>query len=130
VSNRIEDLEPVTRAMCEQLMAARPDLKLTHTLRTLEEQGHLYAKGRTLPGAIVTNAKPGSSAHNYGMAFDVAFVGKKPYPSDTSLWEAVGQAGEAVGLAWGGRWRRIKDYPHFERRDWKIAKAGGVAGVG
>ncbi len=52
VSNRVDDLEPVTREACRRWLdaciAAGLDVKVTHTLRTLDEQGHLYAQGRTL----------------------------------------------------------------------------------
>lgn len=39
-------------------------------LRTFEEQDRLYAQGRTASGSIVTQARGGESAHNYGCAFD------------------------------------------------------------
>jgi peptidoglycan L-alanyl-D-glutamate endopeptidase CwlK len=38
---------------------------IIQTLRTFEEQELLYEKGRSRPGPIVTNARPGSSYHNY-----------------------------------------------------------------
>ena len=52
------------------------------TFRSSEEQAILYAKGRTLQqvrdrvkmqgrNGTVTDAPPGSSAHNYGLAIDV-----------------------------------------------------------
>ena len=105
-------------------------LRVTHTLRTMDEQAHLYAQGRTLPGPIVTKAKPGMSAHNYGMAFDVCFGGTMPYPPVTDIrWEQMGKIGEALGLNWGGPNgkgdRFTFDRPHFERRGWK--DAAGVA---
>lgn len=40
--------------------------------RSNERQAELYCLGRTLPGRIVTNAMPGQSFHNYGLAFDWA----------------------------------------------------------
>lgn len=39
--------------------------------RTIQEQNDLYALGRTKKGSKVTNAKGGSSFHNYGIAFDI-----------------------------------------------------------
>ena len=110
-----------------------PPLRVTHTLRTMDEQMHLYAKGRirTATGwevvdrkQVVTNAMPGQSPHNYGAAFDVAFRSHDPYPRDERLWEAVGLVGEMVGLAWGGRWHGLVDRPHFERKDWRSLKRG------
>ena len=40
------------------------------TLRDEDRQAELYAKGRTTAGKIVTNARPGWSWHQYGMAVD------------------------------------------------------------
>lgn len=44
----------------------------TQGYRTNAEQAKLYFQGRTLPGEIVTNARPGYSLHNWGIAADVA----------------------------------------------------------
>jgi len=123
-------------ALCREFLAdceARmfPPLRLTHTLRSMAEQLHLYAKGRkqTEDGwvvvdknAIVTRAKPGDSPHNYGAAFDICFLGRYPYPDDDQLWEAVGQTGEMVGLVWGGRFKSIVDKPHWENPMWRTMR--------
>lgn len=135
MSNRVVDLEPVTRAMCYALLEAAPKaglpIKVTHTKREMEEQAHLHAKGRQIPGEpcwhgktqrpvgtcdkhplgmTVTNAAPGQSPHNYGAAFDIAFQGDDPYLSahqnqygtPDPRWEQLGRLGEAIGLNWGG----------------------------
>lgn len=128
MSSRIDDLEPATRAMCEEFLAqcraAGISLRVTHTLRTMDEQAKLYAQGRTLPGPIVTKARPGSSAHNFGLAFDVCFDERRPYPPESDpRWLQIGQIGEALGLDWGGPNgkgdRFTFDRPHFQRRNWK-----------
>ena len=133
MSARIEDLEPVTREMCRRWLDAcigsELDVRVTHTLRTLDEQAHLYAQGRTLPGRVVTRAKPGQSPHNYGMAFDFCFAGGVPYPPETDpRWLQAGQLGETLGLNWGGPNGKgdkfTFDRPHLERRDWKLAAKG------
>lgn len=92
-------------------------LIVTQGLRTNEEQARLYAQGRTAPGAIVTNAPPGSSWHNFGLAFDVAVLddmGKTTWPENSALWQKIGTIGKSTGCAWGGDWTTIKDRPHFE----------------
>lgn len=130
MSARIEDLEPVTRAMCVEFMRLAKKIapiRVTHTLRTMDEQAKLYAQGRTLPGPKVTNAKPGSSPHNYGMGFDICFEGKVPYPKEKDpRWLQLGQLGESLGLVWGGPNGKgdkfTFDRPHFERADWKKAR--------
>lgn len=43
----------------------------TSGYRSPREQAKLYFQGRTVPGEIVTNARPGYSSHNYGLAVDV-----------------------------------------------------------
>ena len=54
-------------------------LRVTQGLRTFPEQQALYNQGRTSPGKKVTNAKPGQSYHNYGLAIDVVRMdGDKP----------------------------------------------------
>jgi peptidoglycan L-alanyl-D-glutamate endopeptidase CwlK len=132
VSARIEDLEPVTREMCRRwldaALAAGLDVRVTHTLRTMDEQARLYAQGRTLPGPVVTRAKPGQSPHNYGMAFDFCFAGKVPFPPESDpRWLKAGQLGEAIGLSWGGPNGKgdkfTFDRPHLERPDWRTARA-------
>ncbi|MED0738884.1 M15 family metallopeptidase, partial [Aneurinibacillus thermoaerophilus] len=45
---------------------------ITQGYRSIAEQNELYAQGRTKPGKIVTNAKGGTSYHNYGLALDFA----------------------------------------------------------
>ena len=95
------------------------DLILTCTHRSLEEQGILYAQGRTSLGRIVTWAKPGQSKHNLNpsKAFDVAIVkdGKCVWDTEDKAWGIVGKIGLTVGLVWGGTWpKRKREFPHFE----------------
>lgn len=106
-------------------------VRLVQTLRTIEEQNALYAQGRTKPGPIVTNAKGGSSYHNYGLAFDFAILLdkdgngtydelswdiKKDNDKDgIADWLEVVKVFEAAGWEWGGKWSSIKDYPHLQK---------------
>jgi len=91
-------------------------LVVTQGLRTFAEQQALYDQGRTKPGPIVTNALPGSSWHNFGLAFDVAeLVGEKyHYPLSPAWWTHVGELGKSLGLEWGGDFHTFVDRPHFE----------------
>ena len=99
------------------------DILVYCTLRSLEEQGTLYAQGRTCPGHIVTNARPGQSAHNYGLAFDgVPLVGGKPVwsePLSGPHWRLYGEAANTVGVQWGGAWHGFVEGPHIEMMDWQ-----------
>lgn len=75
-------------------------------------------------GPHVTNAAPGQSWHNYGLAFDAVPVvdgaldwsvaGKY---QDTGLqreWAIYGEECERAGLYWAGRWKTFREYPHAQ----------------
>lgn len=117
----IAKLDPSIQSMARELLQRAAnvgiDLVVTQGLRTNAEQQALYDQGRTTEGPIVTNAPPGSSWHNFGLAFDVAVLspeGKATWPNDSALWDRIGQLGKASGLTWGGDFASIKDRPHFE----------------
>ena len=64
----------------------------------------------------MTNAKPGDSYHQYGLAIDVVPRAYKSMPDwnpSGPQWEAIGRLGEGLGLTWGGRWSK-PDKPHFQ----------------
>lgn len=89
--------------------------------RTIAEQDELYAKGRTKPGNIVTNAKGSnySSHHQWGTAFDFhRNDGKGAYNDSDGFFSKVGKIGESIGLEWGGSWTSPVDKPHFQLPDW------------
>jgi len=111
-------LEPKFRKKIKQLLSRARDkgieLRVISAHRDCAEQNKLYAQGRTLPGKIVTNARCGKSSHNYKRAVDVVeFKNGKPLWKNSN-WDKIGLMGEALGLEWGGRWRSIKDKPHFQ----------------
>ena len=92
----------------------------------MAEQAALYAQGRTTPGAKVTNAQPGSSAHNYGLALDVVpIVNGKPdwnfnqmHPS--AAWEKAGRLGRLAGLEWfGSIGSPFVEAAHFQQPNWR-----------
>ncbi len=85
------------------------DIRITSSYRSFDEQAALYMQGRGLSGPVVTNAKPGQSSHNYGLAIDVVDR-KKGYDID---WKKLGKIGKQAGLKWGGDWWRFIDRPHF-----------------
>ena len=84
--------------------------------RTHAEQDALYAQGRTTGGEIVTNARGGSSSHNFGIAFDIGVFSGNRYLPESPLYKAVGALGMELGLEWGGNWTSIVDQPHFQLR--------------
>jgi hypothetical protein len=90
--------------------------------RTISEQNALYTQGRTSPGKIVTNAKGGSSFHNYGLAIDLCRVDAEDSDHDGDskeiLWDfdngKLDPIAKKYNLEWGGDWHTIKDKPHFQ----------------
>ncbi len=113
-------------------------LRITQGLRTYAEQEALYAQSRLPLDQVnalrqkagmapieasenneVTRAKPGSSYHNFGLAFDVVEIrdGKAIWSTGAgSKWDTIGALGKAHGLEWGGDWTSFKDRPHFQLR--------------
>lgn len=96
------------------------DLLVTSTYRDFEAQDKLYSQGRTLLGAVVTNAKGGQSFHNWRVAFDVVPLrnGKPVWNTigdDAIVWKQIGSIGERLGLEWAGRWKgRLQEMAHFQ----------------
>ena len=122
-SRLIIDLDPKLQPLCREHVrrckAEGIDLLITCTFRDNAEQQALYDQGRTKPGKIVTNAKPGQSKHNVGKAYDVVPLrdGKPIWGTtgpDGKLWERVGNIGRSLGLVWAGDWKTFKEFPHFE----------------
>lgn len=67
----------------------------------MEEQASLYAQGRDKPGLVVTNAKPGLSFHNYGLATDWAYFpdnNYQPIGVADPMWKEYVDACEKVGV--------------------------------
>jgi peptidoglycan L-alanyl-D-glutamate endopeptidase CwlK len=118
--SRLKGVHPLLagkiREMSDLLGQQGITIRVTQGLRTWDEQEQLYAQGRSLPGSIVTNAPPGSSYHNFGLAVDV--VPMTPLGPDWDVthpvWGQIVQTGRSVGLEAGATWRTFKDYPHFQ----------------
>lgn len=100
-------------ALLARMKALGHPIIITEGYRSYERQAELYAQGRTKPGSIVTNARPGESFHQHRVAFDIAFLGPKGVTYE-GPWDIVGAEGEKMGLEWGGRWKDPVDRPHFQ----------------
>ncbi|KWX89007.1 hypothetical protein AMQ83_03200 [Paenibacillus riograndensis] len=126
---RLGGLHPVLLAAAHVLIqrcyARGTPVVITQGLRTIAEQNALYAQGRTQKGPIVTNARGGSSFHNYGLAMDFALL----LPDGQNIswdmsrdrdgdkladWQEVVQEAKRLGLEWGGDWTSFKDYSHLQ----------------
>ena len=107
------------RLMIEAHKDSPLNFRITHGLRTPEEQQTLYNQGRTTAGKIVTNTL--ESKHLTGLAVDIYVTpsaGRKPW--DERDFKIVGEhvkmKAEQLGIPirWGGDFRSFKDYPHYE----------------
>lgn len=121
-------LHPVVTAKKEKLVAQAEkigiSIVITNGFRSAEEQDALYRKGRSVEGAIVTNAKGGESYHNYGLAIDFALrtadggvvwdMERDENQNGQSDWMEVVGIAKRLGFLWGGDWESFPDYPHLQ----------------
>lgn len=121
----LENVHPDIRVRARRVLAdvknfLDKEMKITESLRDFEKQRDVYAQGRTDPGKIATNARPGYSFHQYGLAIDCCFAGADPYlenlpKSDFDLfWNSYGKFAVNHGFIWGGNFKMRKDRPHIE----------------
>jgi hypothetical protein len=118
IEGLIPELQQPCRALIDVAGAAGVQPRLTSTLRTRSEQERLYK--RYLSGASAyPAAPPGTSAHEFGYAFDLVVVGTENQNDLGAVWES-----------WNGVWGgRARDPIHFEYPGFK-AVAGQTAGAG
>ena len=120
----IKQLHPTLQKKIAELktLCEKEGLKLgiAECFRSVAEQDALYAKGRTAPGSIVTNAKGStySSQHQWGIAFDFFKNVKGHEYDDASFFKRVGTLAKSIGLGWGGDWTSFVDRPHLYLPDW------------
>ena len=116
IATLLPQVRPIARALVQKAAAAGISIRVISGLRSYEEQAALYAQGRTTPGKKVTNARPGYSNHNFGIAFDIGVFEGSKYLPESPKYKAVGALGMDLGLEWGGNWKTIVDQPHFQLR--------------
>lgn len=81
---------------------------VTSVLRSYATQKRLYRRAQSGRSPYPA-ARPGTSMHEYGRAFDVDLV--LPEPQKRQALAEAGAMWESVGGRWGGRFR---DPIHFE----------------
>lgn len=115
----LDGLHPIVREATEKLIEVCKekgiDIIIAQAYRSIAEQNALYAKGRTKPGPKVTNARGGTSYHNYGLAIDFCLkVDGKAIWSVNKDWRTVATEAKKLGFEWGGEWKSFVDYPHLQ----------------
>lgn len=151
------------RNVLDSCRKRRLDLLIYCTRRTFHEQARLWRVGRDLAtikamaerlesdcgrtdlgvilldvgpqygSRIVTNAPPGFSFHNYGLAFDAVplWNGKPLWIDDNGNgvdeWDVYGEIVRNAGLDWAGNWKTFKEFPHAQALGFTIGEllAGG-----
>jgi hypothetical protein len=129
--DRLEGLDPGFRATVERIVSELEKITgrkwlVTSGYRSIAEQDKLYAQGRTAKGPVVTNARGGSSAHNWRLAVDIW-----PLQSDGSVdWKAqkpvfkpLAELARAAGLTPGYDFKTLSDCSHIEDPDWRSVRA-------
>ena len=86
-----------------------PLLVVTSSFRSPMKQAKLYAKWQSGESQIPA-APPGRSLHGYGLAFDLARIGKDPFTDPLLDWLG------AVWRSWGGEYGGQRDPVHFQVR--------------
>lgn len=130
-------------ALVKQGQAEGADFYAISAQRDYAEQTKLYAQGRTAPGPVVTWAKAGESAHNFGLAVDFCrdgVVDRKGLQPDwrNESYEPLRALAPKHGLVWGGIWTK-PDRPHVQWPGYvtsaqleplrKIYEAAGITAV-
>lgn len=88
-------------------------LTVYETIRTPELQEHYIEIGVSWTARSKHLPQP---PRGLSLAFDAApseYLRLKAWNPHGPLWLAYGEAGEALGLAWGGRWKQ-RDKPHLQ----------------
>jgi peptidoglycan L-alanyl-D-glutamate endopeptidase CwlK len=116
IDTLLPEVRPYAIALIQKAKLNGINIKILSGMRTYDEQDALFAKGRTAPGDVVTNAKGGHSNHNFGIAFDIGIFESGAYLGHSAKYKAVGVLGMDLGLDWGGNWKSFKDEPHFQLR--------------
>ena len=102
---------------------SRSPLQVGHKVDELREAGFgfladkLESVGPQPTGPWATNAAPGESWHNYGMAIDaVLLVDGKPDWNTNFMpkWHQVGGIAVKHGLEWAGNWKKSQEFVHFQ----------------
>jgi|GEM_PF-1376253 len=103
----LDHLHPIFREkvkkLLERLEAEKLPFRLFEGFRSPGRQRYLYEQGRTRPGNRVTNARPWSSFHQYGVAADFVLFENGRWSWDdrgekSEWWKRLHVLGEELGL--------------------------------
>lgn len=98
------------------------------SFRSMTDQARIFGQGRNSyiykgkqygnpSKPIVSNAMPGQSNHNYGIALDAFQTdsnGNGAYWTVDSKFKRFVAIAKSKGFTWGGDWKSFPDYPHIQ----------------
>jgi peptidoglycan LD-endopeptidase CwlK len=105
------------RQVAEMMQLAGEPVRTIAGFRAWMAQERLWEQGRIVGGPIVTDARPGESWHEFGMAVDLGIIrllGEPGWAPSDPAWQKLGNVGKTVGLFWGGDFVNNPDRPHFQ----------------
>lgn len=128
--NTLKGIHPdLVKVMKAAIVNTPVDFTITDGVRTTAQQQALYAKGRTKPGGIVTNADGVKNKSNHQVKSDGYCYAVDLYPyvngkidfNDkmnnlsmiASHIKSVAKS-MSIKITWGGDFKSILDRPHFE----------------
>ncbi len=104
---------PLAARLIEDAKTNGINLRIINTLRTAAEHKEDLANGVSWITKSMHEAQP---PEGLSLAIDVCpfdYIVMKNWNPMGSYWLRVGEIGEALGLRWGGRWKK-RDLGHFE----------------
>lgn len=116
----LRSLRPEVRPLAEEFVRALGtvfNVTVTSATRTLADQQRIYQRAQS-GASRYPAAKPGSSPHQLGIAFDLHLSPKAGVrlPRGVDPYRLAGMVWEAVGLRWGGHFSATfgNDPIHFD----------------
>lgn len=124
--NKMKGVHPKLILFMGELIKISPyDFRVTHGVRTAEEQNELFQQGRTKEGNKVTNCdgyerKSNHQVKNDGLGYAIdIFCLANGGTWETKYYEEIADVARPLmkkyGVNWGGDWKN-RDLPHFELR--------------
>ncbi len=114
ISSLDKAVQPLFYEFIRRIGIAGINIRITSSKRSSAQQDEEYAKGRTKPGQIVTDANDSNSYHTWGLAIDIAplrFMGLFYITNySAAVYQQIDYIAREIGIE-----HPIKgDLPHFQ----------------
>jgi peptidoglycan L-alanyl-D-glutamate endopeptidase CwlK len=108
-------MRPKVVRVLDALKAEEFKPKIFFAWRSVAVQQEIFAKGNSKVRFSFHNAQKKNGTPN---AYAVDIIDKRwawgDKAEENGFWQALGKAGKAEGLFWGGDWRSFKDWAHLQ----------------